>query len=128
MPLPPNDPYIEAIAERVRGVVSRQLGVEVNAVAATLDVSEASFRHLIEDRDRPIDVAFLMDVLAAMVRVLGLDPKWLLTGDYDSRTHRRALELIEANSHVAQRTVREWLRERYQRLRAGLDPWSSMAR
>ena len=123
MPLPANDPYIEAIAQRVRAVV-RQPGHALDVVARSLDVPFPEFRRLIEAPDRAIDTAFLIDVLGALVRVFALDPKWLLTGEYDPGMHRRALALTEANPHVAERTVREWVREQYRRLRAGLEPWS----
>ena len=32
------------------------------------------------------------DVLEAMVREYGIDPTWLLTGEYSAATHRRAVE------------------------------------
>ena len=123
MPLPANDPHIEAIAQRVRAVV-RQPGHDLEVIARSLDVPVPEFRRLIEERDRAIDTATLIDVLGALVRVFALDPKWLLTGKYDAGVHRRALELTEANPQVAERTVRAWVREQYQRLRAGLEPWS----
>ena len=69
-----------------------------------------------------IDTAFLIDVLGAFVRILALDPHWLLTGEYDANSHRRVLELIEARGHAAERVVRQWLVEHVQRLRAGLKP------
>jgi hypothetical protein len=34
----------------------------------------------------------VLKVLAAVVRVYGLDPSWLLTGQYDRATHRIALQ------------------------------------
>jgi hypothetical protein len=126
MPLPVNDPYIEAIAARVRAVV-RQPGHDLDHIAGTLGVAEADLRRLIEEHERAIDTSFLIDVLGAVVRVFGLDPKWLLTGEYDPAVHRRVLELAEANPHVAQLTVREWVREQYRRMRSGLDPWSLRA-
>ena len=33
-----------------------------------------------------------IDVLTAVVREYGIDPCWLLTGDYDSATHRRSID------------------------------------
>jgi hypothetical protein len=125
MPLPLNDPYIEAIAQRVRTVV-RQPGYALDVLARTLDLPYPELRRLIEEPDRMIDTPFLLDALSALVRVFALDPKWLLTGEYDAAVHRRALELTEANPRVAERTVREWLREQYRRLCAGLDPTSLM--
>jgi hypothetical protein len=37
-----------------------------------------------------------IDVIAALVRTYGLDPSWVLTGEYDPATHRTALE---SNTH-----------------------------
>ena len=34
-----------------------------------------------------------IDVVAAVVRDYGVDPTWLLTGEYNSATHRSSLEL-----------------------------------
>ena len=127
MPLPANDPYIEAIAQRVRTVV-RQPGYDIDIVARSLHVPQSDFRRLVEESDRVIDTAFLIDVVSALVRVFALDPKWLLTGEFDAGAHRRVMELAEANPQVAERAVREWVREQYRRLRAGLEPWTLGAR
>lgn len=123
MPLPANDPYIEAIAERVRMVV-QQPGYDLQTIAHSLHVPPDDFCRLILERGETINVALLIDVLGALVRVMALDPKWLLTGEYDGRVHRRMLELVEANPRVAESTVREWVREQYRRLREGDPPWS----
>jgi len=47
-----------------------------------------------------------MDVLLAVIREYAVDPSWLLTGDYDSATHRRTMdsdrtEIIEVVKDVA---------------------------
>ena len=123
LPLPPNDPFIEAIAERVRGVIERQAARDLEAIARSLALPEQDFRRLIEDRERMIDVGFLIDLLAAMVRVFGLDPQWLLVGTYHAGSHRLALELVETSGHTGEHTLREFLHEQYRRLRAGLGPW-----
>ena len=123
MPLPTNDSFIEAIAERVRSVVARQSGVDLEAIGRSLALPEAPFRHLIADQDAVIDSALLIDVLAALVRFHGVDPRWLLTGDYDPNSHRRVLELMEAEADGSDGSLREHIRQQYLRLRAGLRPW-----
>ena len=112
-----------AIAERVRGVIERQAARDLEAIARSLALPEQDFRRLIEDRERMIDVGFLIDLLAAMVRVFGLDPQWLLVGTYHAGSHRLALELVETSGHTGEHTLREFLHEQYRRLRAGLGPW-----
>jgi hypothetical protein len=49
-----------------------------------------------------------MDVLLAVIREYAVDPTWILTGDYDSATHRRTMStdragLIEVVKDVARR-------------------------
>jgi hypothetical protein len=122
MPLPPNDPFIEAIAERVRGVIERQADRDLGAIARSLALPEQQFQRLVLDRERAIDVGFLIDVLAAMVHVFGLDPQWLLVGTYDAGSHRRALELLETSARSGEHSLRELLHEQYVRVRAGLKP------
>ena len=86
MPLPVNDPFIEAIAERVRSVVTREPRVYLNTLAQTLGVSEPDFGRLIEDRECTIDTGLLIEVLAALVREFGVDPQWLLVGEYNGKS------------------------------------------
>ena len=123
MPLPTNDPFIEAIAERVRSVVARQSCDDLEAIARSLALPEAPFHHLIANPEAVIDSALLIDVLAALVRVYGVDPKWLLTGEYDPNSHRRVLERLEAHDDNIDESLREHIRQQYIRLRAGLRPW-----
>jgi hypothetical protein len=120
MPLPPNDPFIEAIAGRLRGVIARQPGHGLDQLASILGVAPDAFRQLIENRTVIIDAAFLIDVVAALVREFAVAPQWLLTGQYDSSTHRRALILGEDHSDDGRRALRDFVREHFQRLRDGL--------
>ena len=76
-----------AIAARIRGLVHIRDESDIPAIAARLGVSEASLRMSVE-KGRPLPT---LDVIAAIVRIYGLDPSWVLTGDYDSATHRDAL-------------------------------------
>lgn len=120
MPLPPNDPFIEAIAERLRGVLARQPGQALNDLAVMLGVPPDAFRRLVEDEGARIDTLFLIDVVAALVREFAVDPKWLLVGQYDSTTHRSALQLVENRTEEGHRALRDFVREQFQRLRESL--------
>lgn len=60
----------------------------VRAVAADLDVPADSLQASIDLENPHPSVEMLM----AVIRVHGVDPTWLLTGEYDLATHREALE------------------------------------
>jgi hypothetical protein len=115
--LPANDPFIEAIAERLRAVIARQPGRRPDDIASILRVSPEALQRLLNDRERSIDTGFLIDVVAALVREFAVDPQWLLTGQYDSATHRRALLLGEEHTNESCHALREFVREQFQRLR-----------
>jgi hypothetical protein len=77
-----------AIAARIRGLISGQDGGDVTACAQRLHVDEVGLRMSMDDlAPNPT-----IDVIAALVIAYGVDPSWLLTGDYDSATHRAILE------------------------------------
>ena len=76
------------IAERLRALIGGLDGATICAVAARLGVEELSLRMSI-DPDSPHPT---VEVLAAAIGEYGLDPTWLLTGCYSSRTHREADE------------------------------------
>lgn len=76
------------IAARIRALVTDQSVTGLKAMAARLGVSEPAFRASI-DEALP-DPA--LEVLVAVVRDLGVDPTWLLTGEYAAATHERALD------------------------------------
>lgn len=117
LPLPANDAFIELIAERIRGVVSRQSLESLDAVANTLLVGPAEFRALINDRKKLIDEPFLVDVVAAFVYEFAVDPEWLLTGHYNGSTHREALLIVEDRTVTRTHVIRQFVQERYERLR-----------
>jgi hypothetical protein len=79
------------IAERVRALIVDQSATGVSEMAERLSVDEQVLRRSI-DETLP-DPA--LDVLVAIVRDLGVDPTWLLTGEYAAATHERALESDE---------------------------------
>jgi len=73
------------IAARIRELLA---GQNYDANASRLGVSEAALRAS-ADEDSPWP---RMEVLEAAVREYGVDPTWLVTGEYDAGTHRQALE------------------------------------
>lgn len=93
-----------SVATRVRTLVDCQDDIDLAAIARRLRVDELEFRMTIDaESPRPT-----MDVLLAIIREYAVDPTWLLTGDYDSSTHRRAVDgdrsgLIEVVKDVARR-------------------------
>ena len=77
-----------AIAARIRGLLSGQDGGDPAAAAARLGVDEVGLRMSIDDlAPNPT-----IDVIGAVVRAYGVDPVWLLTGEYDPTLHRHMLE------------------------------------
>jgi hypothetical protein len=74
------------IASRLKGLIRVQNKSELAAVAKRLGVDERSLRISVEG-GRPT-----LSVMAALIRAYGLDPSWVLTGDYDPSTHRIALD------------------------------------
>ena len=56
--------------------------------ARRLAVGEIALRTALDE----VAPVLTPEVVAAVVREYGVDPTWLLTGDYDSQTHRMALE------------------------------------
>ncbi|HEV8218265.1 MAG TPA: hypothetical protein VGP95_20585 [Gemmatimonadaceae bacterium] len=80
------------IAKRVRALIGGQDRETLEATAARLGVTEVALRMTI-DRWSPHAV---LNVLAALVRVYGVDPSWLVTGEYDPATHHVALEQGES--------------------------------
>lgn len=72
----------------------------VRAVAADLQVGPESLQTSI-DLHAPHPS---IEVLMAVIRRHGVDPTWLLTGDYDLATHREALEDPSSASRLLSRT------------------------
>lgn len=78
----------KGIAERIRGIIGGR-DASVERIAARLRVDEVALRMTIDD----LSPYPTIDVLAAVVREYGVDPSWLVTGNYNEATHRRALGL-----------------------------------
>src|SRR5262249_46832157 len=80
------------IADRTRPsapfLLGGQDGGDLAATAYRLLVSETALRVTI-DTDYPSPS---LDVLASVITEYGVDPNWLLFGEYDANTHRAAVE------------------------------------
>jgi hypothetical protein len=76
------------IAARVRELIANQAHVDLADIAAELGVEELSLRMTID----PLSPHPTVEVLAALALHLGVDPTWLLTGEYDMAQHRSVLE------------------------------------
>ena len=86
-----------AIAARLRALMLSENAVSTpSAMAQSLGVRESTLRASIdEESPRP-----WVEVVLAVVRRFGVDPTWILTGVYDSATHRAWAHWI-ANSDDA---------------------------
>lgn len=83
----PSPMEYQAIAERIRGLIGLP-DRDLRATAAQLRVAEASLRSTVDaDTPRP-----RLDILLAIIREYGVDPTWLLSGEYDLEIHRRTME------------------------------------
>lgn len=79
-----------SLAARVQGLLHARFKGDVAAAAQQLEVDEQELRAVVEGTDQPH-----LGVLSALIREYGIDPCWLLTGEYDYDLHRRALLDIE---------------------------------
>src|SRR5579871_6414840 len=78
----------QAVAARIRALITGQHTGDLTVVAERLKVSEISLRISV-DALAPHPT---LGVLLALVREYGVDPAWLLTGEYDPVTHRQAMD------------------------------------
>jgi hypothetical protein len=76
------------IAERIRGLIAGQDQGVTERTARRLGVSEVALRISIDE----IEPHPAIEVILAVVREYGVDPSWLLTGEYDPVSHRQALD------------------------------------
>ena len=77
-----------AIALRLRSLLGESGEVAFGAVADKLGVAELSLRLSLDE----VSPHPTIEVLDAVIREYGVDPTWLLTGQYDSGSHRMAVE------------------------------------
>ena len=75
------------VGDRVGGLLGQDEAA-VAQIAERLDVDPESLRSIMHRRAWQFDLR----ALAAIIRLYGLDPSWVLTGRYDSVTHRTALD------------------------------------
>lgn len=77
-----------SLAERIRCLISATDGGRLDAVAVRLGVDEPSLRLAIDDTAPHAS----LELLLAVIDHYGVDPSWLITGEYRSGTHAEALE------------------------------------
>lgn len=76
------------LASRVQGLLQARFKGDLLSAAGALEVEAEELRRIVEDEaENP-----RLDVLSALVRFFGVDPCWLVTGEYDWRAHLRTLE------------------------------------
>jgi hypothetical protein len=96
-----------AIAARIRGLLAGQDNGDPAAAAARLGVDETGLRMSIDDlAPNPT-----IDVIAAVVGTYGVDPVWLLTGEYDPAIHRGLLEDHQPVERTISRLMSATIRE-----------------
>jgi hypothetical protein len=79
---------LRGIATRIAGLIAGQDLGDVPAMAARLGVNADALRRSVDPQaPRPS-----LDVLVAVVRRYGVDPSWLLYGEYDWSIHAESLE------------------------------------
>lgn len=76
------------VVGRIKGLVSISDQAQQQSAATLLGIDERHLRAAIQHESR----LSTLKVVAAVVRVYGLDPTWVLTGHYDAATHRSALQ------------------------------------
>ena len=75
-----------AVASRIRGLLSGQ--GNPRELAARLGVDEMALRISIDE----LSPYPTIGVISAIIREYGVDPSWLLTGNYSASAHREILE------------------------------------
>ena len=83
-----NAPDAKSIAARIRGLIGGQDYGLIAATARRLAVSEVALRITVDE----IEPHPTVEVVLAVVREYGVDPTWLLTGEYDATSHRLAVD------------------------------------
>lgn len=118
-----DDGQIAAITERIRAMVPRQPGPRYYIAAEALELPALQLARLL-DGPPLADHAFVIDVITALAYEAGVDPQWLLTGEYDGAVHRHVLMLGEDRSARGRAAVRDFVAEQYRRLRRpGIFAW-----
>ena len=90
-----------AIAARIRGLIAGQDGGDPAQTAMRLHDDEIGLRMSIDElAPNPT-----INVIVAIITAYGVDPIWLLTGDYDPNTHRAVFEEDEGVEHAVARLM-----------------------
>ena len=110
-----DDCQIAAIVERVRSVVSRQPGRDLCISADSLKLPALDLARLLSGEATNREL--VIDAITALVHEFGIDPQWLLTGEYDGAVHRHVLLLGEDRTGKGRSAVRDFVNEQYRRLR-----------
>jgi len=76
-----------ALAARIRGLIGGQDQGIIERTARRLGVGEVTLRISLDE----VDPHPTLEVIDAVIFEYGVDPTWLLSGDYDATTHRRAI-------------------------------------
>src|SRR5688500_15552866 len=76
------------LAARVAGLIHGQFGGDLHAAARALDVDPDEIYRIVEDHTAYPNI----DLLARIVKRFGVDASWLITGEYDWRTHVAVLD------------------------------------
>ena len=80
---------LTAIATRLRALLIRPNDGDLEEIAKRLDVAPTALLRSVDDRlPRPS-----LGVITAIVRQYGVDPWWVMYGDYNRETHALASEM-----------------------------------
>ena len=82
------------LASRVAGLLQGRYKGDLVVAARELDVDPDELRRIVDAQTDKPD----LNVLAKLVERFGVDVCWLMTGDYDWRTHMRVLE--DEDEHI----------------------------
>jgi len=110
------DRELGAITARIRAVVLRQSGHNLCTAADSLKLPALDLARLL-DAPEVADRAFMIDVITALAYEAGVDPQWLLTGQYDGAVHRHVLTLGDGQGVQGRAAVRDFIDQQYRRLR-----------
>src|ERR1051325_4661816 len=86
----------EGTAQRIRALIARE--PQPASAAELLRVPKSELKAAID----PVAPFQSMNVLEAVVREYGVDPTWLITGDYDVRTHVLS---VDEGAHIVRGIV-----------------------
>ena len=85
------------IAARIRGLIGGHEKGDSGDIAARLGVSELSLRMSVDE----LSPHPTIEVLAAIIRTYGIDPNWLLNGEYSVASHIEAASVEETGGREA---------------------------